>query len=501
MQRNHGPWWALGALCLGMALLYMNTTMVTQSLPALSSSLSASPQDLEWVVSAYNLAFLAVLLPGGALGDRYGHRRVLLGGIAIFGIGAAVSTAVANPAGLILTRAAMGVGASVFTPMSLALLPRLFPPRSRPLATSLWSISGALGAPFGPLAGGVLIDRVGWRGIFVLDLVVSLVVFVACARLIPPAASRTGTEPLPLAQAITSATAFGLITWGLVSAAASWSRPQTLAPLFIGLVLLAAFIRQASVRRPSLADLRLFTRPAYANAAICLGAMNLMLFGMLYFLPDYFQTVLDHHATTAGLLLMPLVLMSIIGSAVVARLARIDDLRGLLLPATMTLIAVGCGISAFTRPTGPTLTILGLMLVGGGIGAGQSFALVSAMVVVPPDRQAAGAALINAVRQFGALVGTALVGSAVTGLDLAFARRQAGHLADSGAARALTTSLQAAHRYAAAHPATGSAPLESLANVAYTRAVGTVFAACAIIAGGIAIILLISHRRPDHDHT
>ena len=155
----HRPWWGLGALCLGMVLLFMNTTMINVALPALSSGLGASGGELEWIVSSYNLASLSVLLLGGALGDRFGHRRLLLGGIIAFIAGAVLAAVAKTVIVLLVARVVMGLAASVFAPMSLALIPRLFPPGRRAVATAIWTAAGAVGAPFGPLVGGPMIDR------------------------------------------------------------------------------------------------------------------------------------------------------------------------------------------------------------------------------------------------------------------------------------------------------------------------------------------------------
>lgn len=414
MDHPSRRWAALVAMCLGMALLYMNTTMVTQALPIFSKDLGATSTQLEWLISAYNLAFLSVLLLGGALGDRLGHRRVLLAGAVLFGVSAVAGTLASGPAELIAARVGMGLGASVFTPMSLALLPQLFDAHARVLATSIWTISGALGAPLGPLAGGALIDVFGWRGIFVLDAAVCLIVLLACWGLVPGSEPQGGSVRVPVLQVVTSAVAFCLVTWGLVSASQGWGRIQAWVPLCVGMVVLVVFIIEERCRTFTLTDLSLLTHRRYRQAATCLGLMNLILFGILYITPDYFQTVLGNNATVSGLLLMPMVVTALIGSISTSRIARVNRLKPYLLPASLLLVASGCATSAAARTESARAMVAGLLLAGSGMGVGQSFAFADAMEEVPTASKASGAALLNSIRQLGALLGTALVGSLVS---------------------------------------------------------------------------------------
>ena len=202
------------ALCLGMVLLFMNTTMVNVALPALASGLGASAGQLEWIVSSYNLASLSVLLLGGALGDRFGHRRLLLGGVGLFIAGAVLAAVSMTPGLLIAARVLMGLASSVFIPMSLALIPALFGSERRAMATAIWTASGAVGAPFGPLIGGPMIDSWGWRAVFWLDIVVAILTLVLCLLFVPRGRPASVRRPLPLPQIVISAGGFSLLTWG-----------------------------------------------------------------------------------------------------------------------------------------------------------------------------------------------------------------------------------------------------------------------------------------------
>ena len=210
-------WAGVWALAGGMALLYVNTTMVNVALPDLGSSIHAGNRALQWIVSSYTLGFLAALLPGGLLGDSIGHRRLLLIGVCLFGVGAAVPLFSPTVIGLLVGRAVMGLGASVFTPMSLALIPWLVQAPYRARATAIWSAAGSLGAPLGPILGGLAIDNWGWKAMFAIDFVGALALVMVLAACIPPDPMRPVRRAAPAPQILLSTAGFILITAGLIN--------------------------------------------------------------------------------------------------------------------------------------------------------------------------------------------------------------------------------------------------------------------------------------------
>ena len=508
----HDNWPALGALSLGMVLLYTNTTMINVALPAISagpldpaagsaglaglastSGLGADTGQLEWIVSSYNLAFLSVLLPGGALGDRLGHRRLLTGGIALFAVGAVLAAAAPAVGILVVARVMMGLAASVFTPMSLALIPQIVTRGRRAAATAIWTAAGAVGAPLGPLVGGSMIDRWGWRAMFWFDIAAALLVLALCLALLPRTrAADRGPLSLPLAQLATSAAGFALITWGLINAEHAWAAPATWGPLATGAVLLVSFVLIETRARDRLTDLGLLTRRRFRLPALTLMGINFVLFGLLFVAPDYLQTVLGHDAATGGLMLMPVAGTAVVGALTASALSeRGRPVRGVVLPAAMALTAVGLWLCSTTSTTGGYRPMLwGLLVAGLGLGIGQSYGIESAMRAVPDERAGAGAALLNALRQLGAVCGVALLGS-LTGHR--YADGVAALLGDppdavsTAAAQSVTAAFTAAGRL----PGSAAEAVRAAASAAYVNAMDAVLAVCAVVAAVAAGLLLV----------
>ena len=476
MREDHASnWFGLAALSLGMVLLFMNTTMINVALPALSAGLGASTGELEWVVSSYNLAFLVVLLPGGALGDRLGHRRLLVAGVVGFCAGACLAAVSTSVGVLIAARVVMGLAASVFTPMSLALIPQMFDDARKALATATWTAAGAVGAPLGPLIGGSMIDRWGWRAMFWLDIAVAVVVLAMCLRLVPVGRPAAG---------------LALITWGLINAEHTWSAPATWSPIAAGALALAVFVVVELRARDRLTDLGLLAHYRFRVSSLVLMGINFVLFGLLFVTPDYLQTILGHDAAAGGLMLMPVALTAVVGAVISSGLSRVRAARELILPAAMALAAAGLWLCSTTSATsGYRPMFWGLLIAGLGLGIGQAHGIQAAMSAVPSERGGAGAALLNAIRQLGAVLGIALLGS-MTGNRYGQGVADLAATLPDPAASAVSGSVMTAFAAAARMPDPAASTLRAAACGAYIHAMQVVLAACAVVTGMAAVVLL-----------
>ena len=489
----HRPWWGLGALCLGMVMLFMNTTMINVALPDLSTSLGAGTSQLEWIVSSYNLAFLAVLLPGGAVGDRLGHRSTLVAGAVVFGAGALVGATSGSVGWLMTARVLMGVGASVFTPMSLALIPRMFPAEQRGLATGVWTAAGALGAPLGPLVGGMMIDAHGWRSMFTLDAVAACVVLGCCLTLVPAGSrSQRDGRGLPWAQVVTSAAGFSLITWGLINAEHSWTRVSTWAPIVAGVGVLAIYAALDLHRLDTLTDLWLLGVRRFRTRSVELMLVNFVLFGILFVAPSYLQTVLGNSAVRGGMLLMPLAASAVVGSLAASSLLRRPGAHAWVMPVALGLVAAGLALAARTAlGDGARVLVRGLVMAGVGLGLAQSFGIATAMDAVPAEAEGSGAALLNTVRQFGSVLGIAALGSVSgTVYTRGLSSLPAG-LPDQ-VVQAVSDTVSSAHLVASRLPAGWAVAVADQADRAYVHAMDCVLAICAVTSGVVAVIAALA---------
>lgn len=489
-------WLGLVALCLGMVMLFMNTTMINVALPELATSMGAGTRGLEWIVSSYNLAFLAVLLPGGALGDRSGHRRALVGGIIVFGVGAGVGALSTQIWSLIAARALMGLGASVFTPMSLALVPEMFDPSARSLATGVWSASGALGAPLGPMIGGLMIDAHGWRSMFWLDGVLALAVLATCLLFVPSRSTPSGDRrAMPWAQVVTSAIGFSLVTWGLINAEHSWTALSTWGPLCGGVLVIGIFVHMDLSRTDTLTDLRLLAVGRFRACSAQLMVVNLVLFGVLFVVPSYVETVLGNNAVRGGLMPMPLAIAAVAGSLLAAGALRHPRVQGWVLPGA--LVTVGLGLAVATRTTmssGAAPMVCGLAVAGIGLGLAQSFGISTAMDAVPDDADGAGAALLSTVRQLGSVLGIALLGSIAGSAYTHGVGTLPPALSDT-ARHAIRDTVSSAHAVLARVPGGEAGAVLDQVDGAYIHAMNLVLTGCAAVSVVVALVAALGALR------
>ena len=477
-------------------MLFMNTTMINVALPDLAASLGAGTSELEWIVSSYNLAFLAVLLPGGAVGDRLGHRSTLVTGALVFGAGALVGATSGSVGWLMTARVLMGVGASVFTPMSLALIPRMFPAAQRGLATGVWTAAGALGAPLGPLVGGMMIDAHGWRSMFTLDAVAAAVVLVCCLVLVPAGArSDHDGRALPWAQVLTSALGFSLITWGLFNAVDSWTRMSTWVPIVAGVGVLAVYAGLDLHRLDTLTDLWLLGVGRFRARAVELMLVNFVLFGILFVAPSYLQTVLGNSAVRGGMLLMPLAASAVVGSMAASRVLHRPGAHAWVMSVALGLVAAGLALAARTAAGGGAGALVwGLVVAGVGLGLAQSFGIATAMDAVPAEAEGAGAALLNTVRQFGSVLGVAALGSVSGTVYTNGVSSLPAGLPDK-VVQAVSDTISSAHLALAEASGAWVSTVLAQADRSYVHAMDCVLVICAATSGVVAVIAALAAVR------
>lgn len=481
----------LATLSAGMLLLFMNTTMINVALPELTISLGASATQSEWIVSSYNLAFLAILLPGGALGDRVGHRRLLEIAVLTFAAGALIGAVSPNVVILIVSRIVMGLAASTFLPMSLALLPELYGPERRAMATGIWTAAGSMGAPLGPLIGGSMIDTWGWRAMFWLDVIVAVgtAVFV---RLLPESGTRGSKASVPVSHVVVAVLGFSLVTWGLIQAEHSWLSLLTWGPILGGLAALVVFVRLELTAKHPLTRLSLMAKPPFRRSVLVLMLLLLSYFGLLYVTPSYFESVLGHNAAMGGLMLIPVAVASAVSSLVGGRFTKITALREWVLAIACALNAVGMWLCSLTTPAiGYWPMLVGLIIAGCGLGMGQSFGTSLAMDAVPSESRGSGAAILNSFRQFGSVLGIAFLGSLAAS---EYTSRMAPTAHELGArnGQAVSSSVSQAYETARSLPANVADTVRRAASDAYVAAMQGVLLLCAVASGIVAVVLVVN---------
>ncbi|TDD91836.1 MFS transporter [Actinomadura rubrisoli] len=406
--RRLGP--ALAVLATAQFLVVLTTSIVNVALPALGTGLGLSTVGLSWTVNAYVLAFGALLLPGGRLGDLLGRRTIFLVGTAVFIAGSAVAGLAGGPAVLLAARVVQGVGAGLLAPTALGLVLALFPPGAgRARAMAVWGAVSGTGGAAGVLFGGLLTEAAGWRWVFLAGIPIALGVLACALWLVPPDTPAGGRIDLPGAVAVTAGLA--LATYGLSGAARDgWAAATVLGPLLGGGILLALFAFWQTRAESPLVRPAVLRMGGVASANALMTLVGGVWIGLFFFLPLYQQKVLGYSPVKAGLTQLPLALAMTGASWLTPRAARRLGSRTAL-ALSLALAAGGLLWLSRTPSGGSAVLDLALPSLPIGIGLGAVFVLLtnlSAAGVPPADAGLAGG-LINTTRQIGGALGLALL--------------------------------------------------------------------------------------------
>ena len=391
-QPNPRRWWILAVLCLSVLLVVVDNTIVNVALPTISRRLSASTQDLQWVVDAYTLVFAGLLLVGGNLGDRLGRRRVLQAGLVLFAltsVGAALSRSTGE---LIAGRAAMGVAAALIYPATLALLTTTFTrPRERATAIGIWSGVSGLAVAIGPVSGGLLLEHFSWNSVFYVNVPIVIIALVAGMRLLPesrdPGAGRF--DPL---GALLSVAGIGLLVWTIIEAPRhGWGSAVTTGGLAGAAVLLAAFTAWQLRRPDPMLDVRLFRNPRFTAASSAIALAFFGLFGFIFMITQYFQVVRGYDPLRAGLATLPFAIVTgAMSPLAIAAMKRAGT--KFVVTAGLALMSSGFGVAASTPVDAAYWgkIIIAMTLMAAGLALTASPATEAIMGALPPGKAGAG---------------------------------------------------------------------------------------------------------------
>src|SRR5277367_2110049 len=404
----------LFAMSLGYGVVQLDVTIVNTALDSIGTSLGGGVSELQWVVSAYTVAFAAFILTAGALGDRIGAKRIFMAGFAIF-TAASVGCALApNAVTLIAARAAQGFGAAVLVPNSLALLSHAYTDeRARGRAVGIWAAGASLALTAGPLVGGGLIALIGWRSIFLVNLPIGLAGLWLSWRY----ASETTRSPhreLDLPGQIAAIAALGCLAGAIIEAgAAGWTDPFVIAGFAAAAILTALFIlRQQRAAQPML-PLTLFRHRMFAVTSLVGLLVNVAFYGLIFVFSLYYQRVNGWSPLLTGLAFVPMMGAVLPVNLVAARIAeRIGAPQTIALGAA--LAAAGClALLGIAPGTGYAEIGAQLVIIGGGLGLLVPPLTSTLLGSVEKSRSGIAAGVLNSTRQTGSVLGVALFGSLV----------------------------------------------------------------------------------------
>jgi MFS transporter, DHA2 family, multidrug resistance protein len=491
---NNARWWALAALAVSMLTIGLDATVLNVALPTLATDLDASTSQLQWFGAAYTLVLGALIIPMGSLGDRFGRKRVLLAGFALFGI-ASAACALANSTGmLIAARAVQGIGGAAMMPLSLAMLPVLFQDREeRTRAMNIWVTSSAIGLPLGPILGGWLLEHFDWGAVFLINVPLVAVGMLALSLYLPESRSER-TLPTDGLGIVLSSTGLAAVIYGLIEAGRDgWGNASVLAPILAGVAVLAAFVAWERRSTHPIVDLALFSNRDFSVATGLSTIANFALFGLLFVMPQYFQDVGGSDPLGTGVRLLPLIGGMIVATRVGPMLVKRAGSRTVIM-AGFGLCASALGLAAMTDvDTGYGFAALWITLLGAGIGVALPASMTVAMGALSAERAGSGSGLLQALRQVGATIGVAVLGTVLaSGYHAQLDSGTVPSSAEESVRSSVGAGIQVADRL-------GSTSLAETVQSAFVHGMEIVFVLSAAVAlVGVAIALL-SLGRNDAD--
>jgi EmrB/QacA subfamily drug resistance transporter len=480
----------LVALLLAAFVVNLDTTMVNVALPALVRQLHATTTQLQWVVDAYNLVFAALLLTFGSLSDRFGRRRMLLAGLAVFGTASLAGGFTTTPAQLIAARAVMGLGAAMTFPATLALISNVFTGRrERARAIGLWGAIAGVAIATGPIVGGWLLERFSWAAIFIAMAPVAAAAVVLVALAVP-ASKDPGAAAIDIPGLLLSSATMALLVFTIIEAPTyGWAAGRSVAGFAASAVLLAAFIAWERRAAHPMLDVRLFRNMRFSAASGAVTVSFFTLFGFIFLITLYFQFVRGYGPLSAGVRLLPVALSVGVGSVAGTQLAV---RAGTKLIVTTGLVAMagfyGWVAATISATLGYGIIVAQMVVYGLGLGLTSAPATESIMGAVPRAKAGVGSAINDSTRLIGGTLGVAVIGSVYASV---YASRLAATMPAAVPAPAAAIAHQSVGAaYAAAgkiealgHPALGLA-LQHASTNAFLRGLTI----GALVAGGVAAL-------------
>lgn len=406
-------WLVLGVLCVNLVLIVAAVSSANVALPTLArpDTLDASQTGLQWIVDAYALVFAGLLLPAGAIGDRFGRKGALQAGLAIFAL-ASLGAAFSGGTGpLIAFRALAGVGAALIMPTTLSILSNVFPPHERAKAIGIWAGFAGAGGALGPLIGGFLLDHFWWGSVFLINVIIGGIALVAGA-IVVPTSKDPDESPLDPLGSVLSMLGFGGLLFAVIEAPErGWTDPLVLVAFVVALLLLGGFVQWERTSSAPMLDLSLFRVRRFATGTLTITLAFFSMFGMFFVATQYFQYVRGDSPLVAGLSMTPNALAMIVwaprSQRIVARIgARATVAGGLLLHATGFLL-----LSFSSQDTPYVLSGLALLVIGTGSGLAMAPTTSMIMSAVPMNRAGMGSAVNDTAREVGGAAGIAVLGS------------------------------------------------------------------------------------------
>ncbi|CDO07182.1 MFS transporter [Mycolicibacterium cosmeticum] len=404
----------LVSCCLSLLIVSMDATIVNVAIPSIRADLGASPAQLQWVVDIYTLVLASLLMLSGAMGDRFGRRRVFQIGLTVFAVGSLLCSLAPGIDTLIAARLLQGIGGSMLNPVALSIISQVFTGRvERARALGFWGAVVGISMALGPTVGGLLIEYVSWRAVFWINLPICAAAIILTAIFVPETKSATMRNVDPIGQGLAVLFLFGVVYTLIEGPALGWAHPRVLATAGIAVVAFAAFLRFESRRHDPFIDLRFFRSVPFASATVIAISAFATWGAFLFMMSLYLQAERGYSAMHTGLIYLPIAIGALVFSPLSGRLVGRYGARPSLLTAGV-LITTASFLLTFLTATTPVWALLVVFTV-----FGMGFSMVNAPITnaavsgMPLDRAGAASAVTSTSRQIGVSIGVALCGSVI----------------------------------------------------------------------------------------
>ncbi|WP_155060028.1 MFS transporter [Streptomyces blattellae] len=422
-QGHPQRWLILGVICLAQLTVLIDNTVLNVAIPSLTTELGAATSDIQWMINAYSLVQSGLLLTAGSAADRYGRKKMLIAGLALFGIGSLAAGLADSTGQLIAARAGMGVGGALLLTTTLAVAMQIFAPEEHPKAIGIWSAVNALGFAAGPLLGGFMLNHFWWGAIFLINLPVAALGLVAVIALVPEskAVFSRGTTPGPpergdrpdLLGALLSTIGMSSLVFAIISGPEhGWTSGRVLGTGALAVVVLGMFAYWESRIPYPMLDMQFFRDQRFTGAVAGAVLITFGMGGALFLLTQHLQFVLGYDALEAGLRTAPLALsvVALNFSGLSAKwTAKLGTPVSILLG--MVLMSAGLVSIATLASGGYAGTLLGLLLIGVGCAVANPAMAHAIMSAIPREKAGVGAGVNGTLAEFGNGLGVAVLGA------------------------------------------------------------------------------------------
>jgi EmrB/QacA subfamily drug resistance transporter len=411
------PGLILVAVCLAAFAINIDTTVINVALPSLTRELGAGTRDLQWIVDGYNLAFAALVLAAGSLGDRYGRRPALLVGLLGFAAASGLGALCTSPGELIAARVLMGTFAALIFPTTLSVITNTFTERAaRAKAVGIWGAVTGLGVAVGPVTGGLLLTDFSWPSVFVGLIPVALLAAFAVWRLVPESRDPN-TPPVDKPGLLSASVAVGALVYTIIEAPGwGWGSAPTLVGFAIAVLAGLIFVAVERRAQHPMLDVSLFAERAFSAASGAVTVAFFALFGFIFLITQYMQFVRGYGPLSTGARILPVAISigasSVLGANLAARLGT----RAIVATGLTLLGGSFLWISQSTTTMPYGVIAMQMVMMGVGLGLTTAPATESILSVLPPAKAGVGSAINDATREAGGTLGVAIIGSVYTSL-------------------------------------------------------------------------------------